>query len=240
MTPWQLMRALGPLSTAGAGGATVSSLLRFDGTDGSTTFTDASGKVWTPTTGVVINAANKKYGTGCGNFPYITDTNGYITTPYSDDFAFGSGDFTIQFWVKWISTTSFYGPVICLDSIGGTRGWRFLKTDTSNCIEFAIDTSVSSYVLDDPTTVPTSAYAHFAVVRDGSTLRMYRDGVQVASTTISGSANAPNVPCVIGALWAISAPVNNHRLYAYLDDLKVTKGYCEYPGGTSFTPPGAL
>lgn len=232
-----MMRRFGAVSTAPPAGSTTASLLHFDGADGSTVFTDETGKVWTPTAGPTIDAANKKYGTGCGKFPYITNANGYLTTPYSDDFAFGSGDFTIQFWVRWISTTPYYGPVICLDSIGGTRGWRIVKGDTTNILQFAIDTNIDSYVLNDSGVVPTASMAHYAWVRDGSMLRLYRNGVQVASRSISGSANAPNVPCVVGALWALTGPVNNNRLYAYLDDLKVEKGFCQYPGGAAFSPP---
>lgn len=232
-----MMRKFGQLASGGGGSGATASLLHFDGTDGSTTFTDDTGKIWTPTTGVVINAANKKYGTGCGYFPYSTNTNGYMTTPYSADFAFGAGDFTIQFWVNFITTTPNYGALGCLDQIGGTRGWRFYKTDTTNRVEFAIDTSVSSYLVSDPTIITTRSYTHYAVVRDGATLRLYRNGVQVSSAAISGTANAPNVPCVIGALWGISSPVNGHRLQAYMDDFKITKGYCQYPAGATFTPP---
>ena len=232
-----MMRGFGQQASGGGGGSIVASLLHFDGTDGSTTFTDETGKVWTPTAGPTINAANKKYGTGCGYFPYTTNTNGYMTTPYSSDFAFGAGDFTIQVWVKFVTTTGVYGPIVVFDSIGATRGWLLLKGDTSNRVSFSINTSAGAFTVEDPSAIPTAGYAHFAVVRDGGTLRLYRDGIQVASTAISGTANAPNVPCVIGALWGVGAPVNTHRLYAYLDDLKITKGYCEYPGGTTFTPP---
>lgn len=239
MKPWEMMRRFGSPSGGGGGGGggTVAALLHFDGTDGGTTFTDETGKVWTPSAGVVTNTANKKYGTGSGLFPYITATDGYMTTPYSDDFAFGVGDFTIEFWITFIEGTSYYGPVVCLDSIGGTRGWLILKDSATNNLQFVVNTGGTNAVLTDPTVVPTGAFSHIAAVRDGGTLRLYRNGAQVASAAISGAVNAPTVPCVMGALWGTSGPVNNNRLRAYVDELRIVKGYCQYPGGAAFTPP---
>ncbi len=153
-----MMRRFGPPSSgggSGGGSGTTAALLRFDGADGSTTFTDETGKIWTPTEGVVINAANAKYGTGCGYFPYENNTNGYMTTPYSDDFDFGDGDFTIQFWHKDADLYSgYYGPVICLDSIGGTRGWLVLKDTSTGRMQLVVNTSTSAYVVEDTITAP--------------------------------------------------------------------------------------
>ena len=43
------------------------------------------------------------------NFDGIND---YVSVPDSDDWAFGTGDFTLEFWVKLntVKTTAFFGP----------------------------------------------------------------------------------------------------------------------------------
>ena len=73
------------------------SLLHFDGSDASVTFTDGSGKVWTPTGTAQIDTAAKKFGTGSGIFDGDSDS---ISTPAHADFNTGTGAWTIDFWVS--------------------------------------------------------------------------------------------------------------------------------------------
>jgi hypothetical protein len=76
------------------------SLLHFNGADGSTTFTDETGKTWTAAGNAKLSTAQKKFGTASG---YFDGTGDYISTPGHADFHFGTGDFTIDFWVNCIT-----------------------------------------------------------------------------------------------------------------------------------------
>lgn len=62
--------------------------------DGATQFYDESGKVWTASGNAQLDTAQYKW-TASGLFDGDGD---YISTPDHDDFAFGSGDFTIDLW----------------------------------------------------------------------------------------------------------------------------------------------
>src|SRR5690606_17008690 len=93
---------INPFRFGGGGGggdpywANVSALLHFDGEDESTTFTDETGRIWTPGGDAKISTTGPKFGTGCGLFDGDGD---YLTTASSDGFAFGTGDYTIEAWV---------------------------------------------------------------------------------------------------------------------------------------------
>ena len=74
-------------------------LLHFDGADASTTFTDSSlaPHTLTPHGAAQVDTAQKQFGTGGG---YITGASDYLTLDSASDFTFGTGDFTIETWVR--------------------------------------------------------------------------------------------------------------------------------------------
>ena len=73
-------------------------LLHCDGADGSTTFIDsATGKTITASGNAQIDTAQYKFGGASGLFD---GTNDFLYTPNHADFTFGTGDFTIDFWVR--------------------------------------------------------------------------------------------------------------------------------------------
>ena len=74
-------------------------LLHFDGADTSTTITDESGKTWTPAGTAQIDTAQYKWTSSL----LLDGNSDYISTPDHDDFNVGSGDFTIDFWVRFNS-----------------------------------------------------------------------------------------------------------------------------------------
>ena len=220
--------------------ANVVSLLHFDGAEASTTFTDEKGKLWTPSGSAEIDTAFSQFGGSSGWFPGAASD--YITTPNHADFDFGSGDFTVEAWLRLSSGSTGYGGIVVHDQIGGTRGWLMYKTSTAegaDKLAFSAWVGGTHYGLIDSAILPTGGYEHFAAVRDGGTLRLYRSGVQVASTSISGSVGAPSEPCVIGTLWGSGSPPGSTQFSGSADDLRITKGVCRYPGGASFTPPSA-
>jgi hypothetical protein len=55
-----------------------------------------------------IDTAQYKFGTASGLFDGDSD---WIDTPTSTDFGFSTNDFTIDFWVKFNSTTAQQGAV---------------------------------------------------------------------------------------------------------------------------------
>ena len=76
----------------------VSLLLPFDGTDGARSTTDISNSNHSLVFGgdAKISAGKSKYG---GTSCYFDGKGDYLTVADSEDWNFGTGDFTIEFWV---------------------------------------------------------------------------------------------------------------------------------------------
>lgn len=209
--------------------ASYSALLHFNGADGSTTFTDQSGKTWTAVANAQIDTAQSKFGGASGLFDGALDR---ITTPNHVDFNFGTGDFTVEWFQRWNSSASYqilfdYGyagaNAITLQSRGGGNEAKW---------ECFINGSSAGF---ESTAATLSTWYHYAVVREGTTVRIYRDGVQTASGTSSASIAPATVPFVIGAKGSDGSQGFN----GWVDEFRVTKGTCIYPGGTTFTPPSS-
>lgn len=73
-------------------------------------------------------------------------------------------------------------------------------------------------------------WEHIALVREGNTWRFYRNGVQVLSEANNVNLNIPS---------RVFLPTSNSAYDGLIDGVRITNGVCRYPGGNSFTPPGA-
>lgn len=89
-------------AAGGGGGSAYKSRLQFGGADGSTTFTDDTGKVWTAN-------GNAQIDTSLGDQRGLFDGSGdYITTPDHSDLQWATGEaFLIEFGLRFNSLTGF-------------------------------------------------------------------------------------------------------------------------------------
>ena len=209
-------------------------LLHMNGTNGSTTFTDQMSHSVTAVGSAQISTAQSKFGGASGSFNGSTD---YLTIPDSDDWNYGSGDFTIETWVRFSSLASNQAIVDQYTDAGTTvPAWQLVYI-TGVGMYFAYHNGTSELITLNSGTSgwATNTWYHVAVVRSGTTWTMYRDGTSVAQVT----GNSTTMPDIVGALWignrnygGNSAPLNG-----YLDDLRITKGVARYTA--AFTAPTA-
>ena len=212
----------------------VSLLLRGNGTNGSTSFVDESpnGLTITNTGSVNVNTTTKKYGTGSIFFDGIGD---YLTAQNSNAFTFGTGDFTIEGWYYFIDgTTNAHRVMWSNYSSWSTNAIFYGKhlNYTGNVALWVNNYSASQALLYDPNPPTNSTWIHYAVTRSGNTVRLFRDGVSVASATLGSTIDftGTNDRCIIGMGDSIDIP-----FYGYMDDIRITNGYARYTA--NFTPP---
>lgn len=207
---------------------------------------DVQGALWefTPNTGgqgIVAGAAhfgakgykltNSTGSTACG----VLSGSTTVTPSWN----VGNNDFTIELFIRPDTSSAGlsanYCGIVVNDDIGVTRGWLMYSDITTAFVNFAMFVGGSSYGVSD-TSPPTSyVWTHYAAVREGGTLRLYRNGVQVALTAVSGTVNSPTMK-MIGNL-SVGGSSNNTAWPGALDELRITVGVCRYPGGTAFQPP---
>ena len=216
----------GTLSAAAQVGRVVS-LLHFDGTDASTTFTDETGKTWTANGNAQIDTAQLKFGTASGLFD---GTGDYITTPDSADFAFGTGNFTLEFWMRPNTTAA--ASYMVHHSAAAGYGFEVFRNGTA--VSFYASTNGSSWdIASNKTigTVATNTWYHVAVTRSGDTWYTFLDGVQGATWSSSSALYDSNQTFQVGA-W------NGALSYdGWIEEFRMAKGIAVYTA--DFTPPAS-
>lgn len=227
------------LLMAGSGGgggsgdpyfANVVALLHGNGTNGSTTITDSStsAKTWTATNGAAISTAQSKFG---GASILLDGTNDYLTSATHADWAFGTGDFTLEGWFRFTAHTS--TAALFSNYTSSTTGFWLRYSSSNVSLQFGYgdtglaDTGASSF---NPT---NGVWYHIAWSRSGSTNRLFVDGTQIGGDINNAQNYASTAALYIGRLGALDAQYFN----GYMDDLRITKGTARYT--TGFTPPTA-
>jgi hypothetical protein len=203
-------------------------LLHFDGADTSTTFTDVTGRVWTANGNAQLDTAQKKIGTASALFD---GTGDWIQTADSEDFNVGSGDFTLEYFVR--RNTNGTTQYICGQYDGATDMNLFMQFIPTNTIKINMRTTVpSTKQLDSTTAITDTNWHHIVVERYGNTMSLYIDGVSEDSEDVTGLTfmNATTV-FSIGRAGTVASNYFN----GWIDEFRITKGSAKYMA--NFTPP---
>jgi hypothetical protein len=207
--------------------ANVSLLLHCDGTNGSTSFPDnsPSPKTVTALGNAQVTTSNSKFGTGAMLLDGLGD---YVTTPSNSSYNFGTGNFTIEFWIRY---TSISGYQVIMERGWVSAGGLIIQTNINNGrILFYLS---GALVAQEPSLAAnTNQWYFYAFTRTGTTVRIFRDGVQTATGTSSTNITSTSL-LSIGAYAATTLYSVNGRL----DDIRITNGVSRY--SADFTPPTA-
>ena len=217
--------------TAGSSADTrISLLLHFDGSDGATTTTDDGPDERTITLAgnAQLDTAQKKFGTAS----LLLDGNGDLASAADDgDFDFGSGDFTVEgfFRISSLGNNVFFSHWENGDAAG--QSFYLVHFNGSNTLRFAY--RLTTGIVESSYTWEPSAdtFYHIAVVRYGTTLKVYIDGVAVISDSVSTtSLIASEDPFRIGAFndATTASPTLEWEFAGHVDEVRVTKGQARY------------
>jgi hypothetical protein len=175
-----------------------------------------------------VSTSVKKYGTGSLAFD---GTGDWLTFNSSDLLSFGTGNFTVEFWMYPTAITAQMN-VIATGGSFATNSARIGK-DTSLGMTLYSNNGTGVIVSEGNNTYISGAankWTYYAFVRNGNSFTLYRDGTSVGTGTSSGAVTLSlSGSTVIGTDWA------NDYFNGYIDDLRITKGYARYTA--NFTPP---
>ncbi len=166
----------------------------FDGKDisGTTAF-DRSGAGNNGTLTNSPQTVEGKTGQALNFFPSGSDANARmtITDPTSGNLDFGSGDFSVGFWMRnrgYSDQTSSINAVLAKKSLdtASAAGYAFYYGST-NLITFFVGNGSSSASVATNTSIADSVWHYYVGQRSGSTLTLYMDGVAIGTATLSGS-----------------------------------------------------
>ena len=173
------------------------SLLRFNGTNGSSTFTDETGITQTLLGSPTISTAQSRFGGASGSFAPGSGLRSPYTLSFPASAVNDSGNWTAEFWLYLPSSITTYEPIFHIsDAAFGGGNPISLRISgggaSTNQLYFSVSSGTGSPV---SYTVPTGQWVHVAIVRYRDTTRLYCDG----SLVITDNGNAG--PMSDGAIW---------------------------------------
>jgi hypothetical protein len=195
--------------------------------------TDESGKVWTASGNAAVTTALSKFGRGC---LALDGTGDWIDTPNHADFILGSGNFTIDMWIKAATNgVDLYFSGHC-DAVGGAStnsAWYFLRSSATNVINFFVVQGTGAVGMSSTTALTIAkGWTHIAAVRNGSTMLLFVDGVAEGSASITGAVNtSTNAKVGIGSLGNFTSNPWN----GWFDEFRFSVGIARWTA--NFTPP---
>jgi hypothetical protein len=184
-----------------------------------------------------ITTAQSKFGGASGLFHGSGD---YLSTADSDDWTFGSGDFTIDFWVRFnaLPSSGGWGDMIFTHyQDGNNQYWLMVYNSGGTCQwVFMVWSGGSAPIIIQVNSSPnlaTGTWYHVALVRTGNDWKIFQGGTQ-CGTTVTSSAAIPNYSgsLVIGRYAGGGLDFNG-----WLDEFRISKGTARWT--TSFTPPAS-
>ena len=183
---------------------------------------------------VHYSSVQSRYGTK-GSL-YFDGNTSYLTTPtYNNDFNFGTGNFTVEYWIYPLA---YGGTVIGGQIFGTTNGssgnYTINLGENQNGFRVVSDAR-GTWNTDLSLVGPNlNEWTHMALVRNGANLTMYKNGLSAASISNAAAYNYKGTTAVIGRF---NDPGATRYFRGYLSDLRVTKGVARYT--TTFVPPTA-
>lgn len=228
MMPFQAMR----LRAGGAAAATdpqwanVVSLLHFEGSNGSTTFTEsASVGTYNVSGNAQISTARSKFGSASGLFDGNAD---FLVQTGSHNRIDPSNDFTVEAWI-YRNGTGHDVLVTCYDN--DSAGWLFGVGGTDKLYLFVNNGSFNG--ISSTASVPVGAWTHVAGTKQGNTLRVFIDGSLEGSLTMEANGVNGAASVRVGTdLLDTTRDFNGN-----MDELRLTRNVARYTA--SFTPPTA-
>jgi hypothetical protein len=217
----------------------VTLLMHFNGTNGSTTFTDSS----TYSTSCTVNAGvpalsnvQSKFGSSSLHCPPSSTAPGSVRITNSSNRFIFDADFTIECWAyREPQSWNTYGCLARKDYTGATGYW-LLRIAPDGKYHFDSSGSGSGCALTSTTSysVYDNQWVHLCVCRKGTTITLYVNGVAEATATATGIIGSTSAT-VDGGPMQISEGAGQEYWTGYIDEFRITKGVARY--SSNFTVP---
>jgi hypothetical protein len=213
----------------------VTMLLHGDGTNGAqnNTFLDSSTNNFTITrNGNTTQGSFSPYGSNWSNF--FDGSGDYLTAP-STSGQLGSGNFTIECWSYLHSKVTNFPCIWGNYTLFTTGSLAIFAGHTSgDTSKYNIAINGTFPALQSTASIIYGQWTHLALVRNGSTITLYVNGVANGTASSSATLNGTSGVSYIGSA---GDDLANGYINGYLSNLRVVVGTAVYT--SAFTPPTA-
>lgn len=206
-------------------------LANFDGTNGATSFTEASanGSSGTFVGNAQLDTSQQKFGSASLR---LDGTGDYVTFPDVAGFNLADNDFTIEFWVRF-NSIGFDSLMNQQDDSSSTSGFKFDAFGTTLEFNFG-NVGGGTTAISGTWTRSTGQWYHVAACRESDSLRMFVDGTQVGSTQNVTGISIENPSYTLNFGYRLSSAATWH-LDGWIDEARIVNGTGLYTA--NFTPP---
>jgi len=210
------------------------SLLHFGGADTSTTFTDESGKTWTAEGDAQLDTAQKMFGTAAGLFD---GTGDYISTPDHADWFPSTGNYTIDFRVRFnalpgngVQSTIWNHSE---DATNGTKLFLYNDTGTYTWRWYHLNGGSVDIQIIRTVTPSVDTWYHIEWAKDGTDYYLFEDGTKLGATVTDASTFKDFTGLMY--LGAKNEGGLGGYFNGWLDEVRFSKGIARHTA--NFTPP---
>jgi hypothetical protein len=186
---------------------------------------------WITVADARISTAASKFG---GSAMYFDGTGDYVFPSTNNLGAFGTGDFTIEFWI-YFNTVSANQLIMDFRTATSTVAPAIALTSAGVIYYYTGGASPGTRITGS--TLLVNTWYHIAVCRSSAVTRLFVNGTQVGSNY----ADTNNYVGVLGRPWIgglADGTTPAQWLNAYVQDVRITKGFARYPN--NFTAPTSL
>ena len=159
----------------------------------------------------------------------LNGSTDYITVPTSTDWDFGTGDFTVECWVKLrtVNDWKIWNP------FNGTAEVLTVGYDASNNLIFRSENGTGTGIVTISTayTLKTYTWYHIAAIRYGNVWSLYLDGLLIGTQTVAHTVVSSSTVLAIGK----SSAGAGYFLDGFIDGHRVSKGIARWTA--NFIPP---
>jgi hypothetical protein len=156
---------------------------------------------------------------------------GYYYASSGSRFSF-AGDFTIEGWFYFTRNDVGYQGLISTSTTGDQTGWILFVENNNRIYFYATSGYGWQIAISSNFQPPVNQWVHLAVVRYGSSVKIYQNGNEIGSGDSSISITGGTVINVGSYAYF---PNGRQSFRGYMDEIRISKDLARYT--SSFTPP---
>lgn len=198
----------------------VSTLLHFNGTNGTQVFTDNGPSTLTftaSTASPVLTTTDPKFGTA--SLSLVGTAGHYVSCSTGTPFAFGTSDFTIEFWVNRTNSACYL-----FGNIAASLATNYAASITGGGT-LGFQSGTATLNVTGTTVIALNTWTHLAIARAGSTIRLFVNGALDVSAAISSNFSTVSA-FAIGAPGTIAGGFQGFA--GKIDEFRITNGFARY------------
>jgi hypothetical protein len=200
----------------------------FDGADAATAYTDPIAGAYTFVGTAQLDTAQFKFGTAS----LLLDGNSDgVTLPDSANWTFGTGNFTIDCWVRFAGVS---GQQFMVGQYADASNYWYLSKESDGTLKFTWKATTEITSFSGTWSPVINTWYHIAVVRNSGTISLYVNGTSVASDTGVSGKDFADIASVLSVGYNLDGGGTSFH-NGWIEELRISKGIARWTA--NFTSP---